>query len=173
VHHKLHLRNLRIMTAQLNLAHRPPPRRMAFSGPASRARLPPALPLVALPLTLLLDSPLPLPGTFPASPVTSPTCLETAASPLLGPGELSSWSRRPGCAAAPPCPSRLLMTPLSGLLSLPMRSWAWVSCLWTKLCPPTRLPLSRRLVSLLLLCKLLCWRLNQFSCPMSLLLLPA
>jgi hypothetical protein len=34
VHHKLHLRNLRIMTAQLNLAHRPPPRRMAFSGPA-------------------------------------------------------------------------------------------------------------------------------------------
>jgi len=30
------------MTAQLNLAHRPPPRRMAFSGPASRAPAPAA-----------------------------------------------------------------------------------------------------------------------------------
>ena len=34
VHHKLQLRNLRLMTAQLNLAHRPPPRRGLPSGPA-------------------------------------------------------------------------------------------------------------------------------------------
>ena len=42
VHHKLQLRNLRLMTAQLNLAYRPPPRRMAPSGPAPRVPTPAA-----------------------------------------------------------------------------------------------------------------------------------
>jgi hypothetical protein len=98
VHHKLQLRNLRLMTAQLNLAHRPPPRRMAPSGPA---REPPRPPLVlspeAHPLVLPRASPLGRLGTDPAArPALSPVRL------TLCPGAPASPSPTTGSVAAQP-----------------------------------------------------------------------
>ena len=67
VHHKLQLRNLRLMTAQLNLAHRPPPRRRLPSGPAPTPAGPGAAPrgppLDSPALAVHLDRPENRPGT--------------------------------------------------------------------------------------------------------------
>jgi len=99
VHHKLQLRNLRLMTAQLNLAHRPPPRRMAPSGPAPRVPTPaaPGLSPEALPLVLPRARPLGRLGTDPAArPALSPVRL------TLCPGDPASPSSTTGSVAAQP-----------------------------------------------------------------------
>jgi len=82
VHHKLQLRNLRLMTAQLNLAHRPPPRRTAPSGPAPRVPTPAA------------------PGPVPRGPPPGPPPRQPAGPPRDRPrGPSGTQPRAPQAAS--------------------------------------------------------------------------
>ena len=102
IHHKLQLRNLRLMTAQLNLAHTPRPD--AGFRPAPRRR---RLPLVLLPVALPLDSPVLAdppnrPGTSSAGRPGTATGTRPTSTPVPSiPAVPSLLSLRMDSAAAP------------------------------------------------------------------------